>query len=160
MTAIAGNDQTFTTGDAMIKAPQLPVIFLLHPVGVGATRAMNVLSTKLWLRALVELLPDVVISAPWLPYAEAMVDRERGIRDALVAAESCHGAAAVGGEFSRGMMTEWDLFGHLSRPRIDLTRRPLPGILTYETFSETRTQAFRTSVTEKFSVLQSQKAAA
>ena len=36
---------------------KIPVIFLLHPVGVGATRAMNVLSAKLWLRALVDLLP-------------------------------------------------------------------------------------------------------
>ena len=129
---------------------KLPVIFLMHPVGVGATRAMNVLSSKLWLRALVDLLPDVVISAPWLPYAEAMVDRERGLRDALVCAESCHGGVAVGGEFSRGTRDEWDLFGRLGRLRIDLTRPPMPALLTYETFSETRTASFQQAVTQAF----------
>lgn len=130
---------------------KLPVFFLLHPVGVGATRSMNVLSAKLWLRALVDLLPDVAISAPWLPYAEAMVDRERGLRDALVCAEGCHGAVACGGEFNRGTITEWELFGRLGRPRIDLTRSPMPAILTYETFGETRTPAFREAVTTMFS---------
>jgi len=129
---------------------KLPVIFLLHPVGVGATRSMNVLSAKLWIRALVDLLPDVVISAPWLPYAEAMVDRERGLRDALACAESCNGAVACGGEFNRGTLTEWELFGRLGRPRIDLTRAPMPSILTYETFAETRTTAFKQAVTGAF----------
>lgn len=143
----------------MIRVPQLPVVFLMHPVGVGATRSMNVLSAKLWLRALVDLLPDIVISAPWLPYAEAMVDRERGIRDALIAAESCHAAVAVGGEFSLGMEPEWDLFGHLKRPRIDLTRAPMPAILSYETFSETRTPSFRQAVTAAFQCLQGKAAA-
>jgi hypothetical protein len=128
----------------------LPVIFLMHPVGVGATRSMNVLSAKLWIRALVDLLPEVVISAPWLPYAEAMVDRERGLRDALVSAELCHGGVAVGGEFSFGTRAEWDLFGRLGRAQIDLTKRPLPGLLTYETFGETLTDNFRRSVTAAF----------
>jgi hypothetical protein len=127
-----------------------PVVFLLHPVGVGATRAMNVLSAKLWLRAFVDLLPDVAIAAPWLPYAEAMVERERGLRDALVCAESCHGAVACGGEFSRGTVAEWELFGRLKRPRIDLTRPPMPALLTYETFGETRTTSFRQAVTDAF----------
>lgn len=129
---------------------RLPIFFLLHPVGVGATRAMNVLSTKLWIRALVDLLPDVVISAPWLPYAEAMVDRERGLRDALECAERHDGAIATGGEFSRGTVTEWELFGRLKLPRIDLTRPPMPSILTYETFAETRAIGFRQVVTEAF----------
>jgi hypothetical protein len=134
-----------------VIAYKLPVIFLMHPVGVGATRAMNVLSAKLWIRALVDLLPDVAISAPWLPYAEAMVDRERGLRDALVCAEGCHGGVAVGGEFSRGTLDEWALFGQLKRPRIDLTRSPMPALLTYETFAETRTTSFRETVTNAFS---------
>lgn len=138
---------------------RLPVIFLLHPVGVGATRAMNVLSAKLWLRALVDLLPDVSISAPWLPYAEAMVERERGLRDALACAERCDGAVAVGGEFSRGTAAEWDLFGRLKRPRIDLTRPPLPSILTYETFTETRSPAFQHAVTAAFHGVIARKAA-
>jgi hypothetical protein len=143
-----------------VIAATLPVVFLLHPVGVGATRSMNVLSAKLWLRALVDLLPDVAISAPWLPYAEAMVDRERGLRDALVCAESCHGAVACGGEFSRGTVSEWELFGRLGRPRIDLTRSPMPSLLTYETFSETRTTAFREQVTEAFRNVTARAAAA
>jgi hypothetical protein len=124
---------------------------MIHPVGVGATRAMNVLSAKLWLRALVDLLPDVMISAPWLPYAEAMVDRERGLRDALACVPRHDGVIAVGGEFSLGTKTEWDLFGQLKLPRIDLTRPPLPGLLTYETFVETRAPGFRQAVTEAFS---------
>lgn len=137
----------------------LPVVFLLHPVGVGATRSMNVLSAKLWLRALVDLLPDVVISAPWLPYAEALVDRDRGLRDALASAERCDGAVAVGGEFSRGTVIEWDLFGQLKRPRIDLTRLPMPSLLTYETFSETRTASFQQAVIEAFRPLTARAAA-
>ena len=133
----------------MIPA-RIPVVFLLHPVGIGSTRMMNVMSAKLWLRAFVDLLPNVGISAPWLPYAEVNVDRDRGIRDALVFAEGCHGAVAVGGEFSKGTSDEWDLFGDLGRVRIDLTRSPMPAILTYETFSETQTSAFRQQVTQAF----------
>jgi len=74
----------------------------------------------------------------------------RGLRDALVCAESCMGGVAVGGEFSRGTLDEWDLFGRLGRVRIDLTRSPLPGLLTYETFSETRTTSFQQSVIQAF----------
>lgn len=134
----------------MIATPKIPIFFLLHPVGIGATRPMNVLSAKLWLRALVDLLPDVVISAPWLPYAEAMVERERGLRDALVCAERADGCVAVGGEFSRGTTDEWDLFGRLGRMRIDLTKRPMPDVLSYETFSATRTPSFQQAVTVAF----------
>ena len=139
---------------------KIPMIFLLHPVGVGATRSMNVLSTKLWIRALVDLLPDVVISAPWLPYAETMVARERGLRDALLCAERHDGAVAVGGDFSRGMLVEWDMFGSLKLPRIDLTRQPMPALLSYETFSETRTPWFRQAVTEAFQPVMGLKAVA
>jgi len=138
----------------------LPVIFLLHPVGVGATRSMNVLSAKLWLRALVDLMPDVSIAAPWLPYAEAMVDRDRGLRDALACAERCDGAVAVGGDFSRGTLSEWDLFGQLKRPRIDLTKAPMPGLLTYETFAETRTPIFHQMIVDAFRVATDVRAAA
>lgn len=130
---------------------KIPVIFLLHPVGIGSTRAMNVFSSKLWLRALVDILPDVMISAPWLPYAEVNIDRERGLRDALVSIERHDGAVAVGGDFSMGMRSEWDKFGVLKLPRIDLTRKPMPGLLTQEAFSETRTPAFREAVMQAFS---------
>ena len=130
-----------------------PVFFLMHPVGVGATRAMNVLSAKLWIRALVDVLPDISISAPWLPYAEVMIDRERGLRDAMAAAETSNGGVATGGEFSIGMSDEWEMFKRLKRPRIDLTRAPMPAILTYETFGETRTPAFRQTVTDAFSTV-------
>lgn len=138
---------------------KIPIIFLLHPVGIGATRAMNVLSAKLWLRALVDLLPDVSIAAPWIPYAEAMIDRERGLRDALVWAECCHGAVAVGGEFSLGMTDEWILFRQRSRPRIDLTVPPMPGLLTFETFAETRTSSFRQTVLAAFRGTEARQAA-
>ncbi len=125
-------------------------IFLLHPVGIGSTRALNVFSAKLWLRALVDILPDIMISAPWLPYAEVNIDRERGLRDALASIERHDGAVAVGGDFSRGMRIEWDKFGVLKLPRIDLTRPPMPGLLTPETFSETRAPGFRQAVTQAF----------
>ena len=129
---------------------KLPIIFLLHPVGIGSTRQMNVWSAKLWLRALVDLLPDVVISAPWIPYAEVAVDRERGLRDAAACAETCHGAVATGGEFSGGMVGEWNLFGRLGRARIDLTHKSMPGILNNETFAATQTPEFRDAVVAAF----------
>ena len=132
---------------------KVPVIFLLHPVGIGSTRAMNVASAKMWLRALLDILPDVAISAPWLPYAEVNIDRERGLRDAFACIERGHdGAVAVGGDFSLGMRSEWDRFGGLKLPRIDLTRPPMPALLTAETFSEEmRTASFRQAVTKAFS---------
>lgn len=130
---------------------KIPQIFLLHPVGTGSTRAMNVFSTKLWLRALVDILPDVMICAPWLPYAEVNVDRERGLRDALASIERHDGGVAVGGDFSMGMRDEWDKLGSLRLPRIDLTKQPMPGLLTQETFSETRTASFRQAVVQAFS---------
>lgn len=114
---------------------------------------MNVWSAKFWLRALVNALPDVVISAPWIPYAEVAIDRERGLRDAFVCAESCHGCVAVGGEFSRGVADEWGLFGRLGRTRIDLTKRPMPGILTSENYPDLQLPEMRKIITEAFSPL-------
>ena len=111
---------------------------------------MNVESAKCWVRALVDLLPDVVIAAPWIPYAEVMADRDRGIRDALVLLDHCDAAVAVGGEFSRGMIIEWERARSRRLVLIDLTRQPMPAILTKDTFIETRTTAFRDQVTEAF----------
>lgn len=138
---------------------RLPLVFLLHPVGIGSTRAMNVFSTKLWIRALVDILPDVAISAPWLPYADVNIDRDRGLRDALAAIERHDGAVAVGGDFSLGMISEWEKVASLKMPRIDLTRRPMPDILTQETFSATRTPLFRQTVIDAFSVVGTRAAA-
>ena len=130
---------------------RIPVIFLLHPVGIGSTRAMNVASAKMWIRVLVDILPDVSISAPWLPYAEVNVDRERGLRDAFAAIERHDGAVAVGGDFSLGMRSEWDKFGVLKLPRIDLTRPPMPDLLTtQESYLATRAPAFRQAVLRAF----------
>jgi hypothetical protein len=138
---------------------KLPIIFLMHPVGIGSTRTMNVASTKMWIRALVDILPDVVISAPWLPYAEVGIDRDRGLRDAFVCIERHDGAVAVGGEFSMGMRGEWDRFGALKLPRIDLTRKPLPGLLTTENFPDALKQ-FRHTIIEAFQPVLMKKAAA
>lgn len=143
-----------------MSAAKTPVIFLLHPIGTGGTRTMNVQSAKLWMRVFVDLLPDIVIAAPWFPYAEGIVDRERGLRDSLVFAERCDGAAAVGGEFSRGTAAEWELFGKLGRPRIDLTRPPMPSIFTTETFYDaTQNPAFKQAVTQAFHDAIARKAA-
>jgi hypothetical protein len=57
------------------------------------------------------------------------------------------------------MVLEWDKFGRLKLPRIDLTRKPMPGLLTHETFSETRTTAFRQYVTEMFRPVLARQAA-
>lgn len=127
----------------------IPIIFLLHPVGTGSTRAMNVASAKMWVRALVDILPNVFISAPWLPYAEVNVDRERGLRDAFACIPRHDGAVAVGGDFSGGMLSEWEKFGRLKLPRIDLTRQPMPGLLTPENFCDAIT-AFRSRIVEAF----------
>ena len=139
---------------------KIPIIMLLHPVGIGATRAMNVLSAKLWSRALIDLLPEISFETSWITYAEVMVDRDRGIRDALTHAPRSEGAVAVGGDFSRGMSDEWTVFGDLKRARIDLTRSPMPELLTYETFAETRTLAFQHAVVDAFAALTNRRAAA
>jgi hypothetical protein len=133
---------------------KIPVIFLLHPVGIGSTRTMNVASAKMWIRVLVDILPDVSISAPWLPYAEVNVDRERGLRDAFAAIERHDGAVAVGGDFSLGMRSEWDKFGALKLSRIDLTKPPMPDLLTtQEAYLATRAPAFRAAVMQAFEPL-------
>ena len=138
---------------------RLPIIFLLHPVGTGSTRAMNVASAKMWIRALVDILPDVVISAPWLPYAEVNVDRERGLRDAFACIERHDGAVAVGGDFSLGVRSEWDRFGACSLPRVDLTKRPLPGLLAdMEDFCAVITK-FRPAIVEAFQPILARSAA-
>ena len=129
---------------------RIPIIMLLHPVGVESTRDMNVRSAKLWIRVLVDLLPNVVISAPWLPYAEAMIDRDRGIRDALVTIGRHDGAVATGGEFSWGMSLEWEEYGKLKLPRIDLTRPPLPGILNQGSLEKTLQPDFKQAVVRAF----------
>ena len=123
---------------------------LLHPVGVESTREMNVRSAKLWVRVLVDLLPNVMISAPWLPYAEAMIDRDRGIRDALATVDRHDGAVATGGEFSWGMSLEWAEFGRLKLPQIDLTRPPFPGILNQGSLEKTLLPDFKQSVVQAF----------
>lgn len=139
---------------------RIPVIMLLHPVGIGSTRTMNVASAKMWLRVLVDILPDVSISAPWLPYAEVNVDRDRGLRDAFATIERHDGAVATGGEFSRGMVEEWELFGKLKLPRIDLTPKSFPGVLTtQDSYLATRQPAFHKSVLDAFSILEARKAA-
>jgi len=138
---------------------KIPTAFLIHPVGVGSTRQMNVESAEMWLRVLVDLLPDVVIAAPWLPYARAHVDRDRGIRDALVMIDPCDAIVAVGGEFSRGMREEW-LHGQQRKlTLIDLTQPPLPAILTLESFAEARSHGFQQRVTDAFRVIAPKAAA-
>jgi hypothetical protein len=129
---------------------RLPICMLLHPVGIGSTREMNVLSTKIWLRTLIDILPKVIINAAWLPYAEVNIDRERGIHDALEMLDRCDGVVAVGGEFSHGMALEWAHARVKKLALIDLTHPPMPAILTKETFIETRAPAFRTKVIEEF----------
>ena len=120
-----------------------PIVFLLHPVGIGSTRAMNVASAKMWLRALIDALPDIAFDASWLPYAEIAIDRERGICDAICVLDRCDAVVAVGGEFSRGMTAEWRHAEQIKLQCVDLTRPPMPTILTPETFTETRSPKFQ-----------------
>lgn len=136
-----------------------PVVFLLHPVGIGSTRAMNVASAKMWLRALIDALPGVAFDAGWIPYAEIAIDRERGIHDAICVLDRCDAAVAVGGEFSRGMRTEWQRAEQKKLHCIDLTRPPMPTILTIESFIETRTTAFQAKIAEAFTGITKARAA-
>jgi hypothetical protein len=127
-----------------------PVCMMLHPVGIGSTRAMNVSSAKIWLRALVESVPTVSFDASWLPYAETMIDRERGIHDALAVLDRCDAVVAVGGEFSRGMIAEWQRAATKKLRQIDLTRSPMPTILTIDSYAKTRSTDFRAKISEAF----------
>lgn len=138
-------------GRAGRAVTRLPIAFLLHPVGDGGTRQMNVASAKMWLRVLIDLLPDVVIAAPWIPYAEVAVARDRGLRDAVAMMEvSSDAVVAVGGEFSRGMRMEWERARARKIALIDLSKSPMPGILTEGTYVETRSPVFRQAVAEAF----------
>ena len=123
-----------------------PVMMLLHPVGIGSTRAMNVASAKMWLRALIDAIPAVAFEASWLAYAEIAISRERGIDDALRMLDRCDGVVAVGGEFSRGMLAEWKRAAERKLRLVDLTQPPMPKILTMEDFGKTRTPAFQAAI--------------
>lgn len=113
---------------------------------------MNVASAKMWLRALLDILPDIAISAPWLPYAEVNIDRDRGLRDAFACIDhhGHDGAVAVGGEFSMGMCSEWDRFGKLNLPRIDLTKPPMPERLNSSDDFSAMLTTFRPAVIKAF----------
>jgi hypothetical protein len=87
------------------------------------------------------------------------IDRERGLRDAFACIDRHDGAVAVGGEFSLGMRSEWNRFGSLNLPRIDLTKSPMPARLTSsEEFSEMLT-VFRPAVIQAFQPVIARKAA-
>lgn len=130
------------------------VMYLAHPIGTGPDRDMNIRSAKMWLRALIDILPDCAISIPWLPYVEVLAEdthRDRGIRDdKIMIARGHDGGIMTGGRMSPGMLIERDHFSVLRRPVVDLTAAPLPGILTYENYRETQTDLFRTIVQEAY----------
>lgn len=102
---------------------QLPAIFLIHPVGIGA------------------------------------IGHARGLRAASIFARCCEGTVTIGGQLNQGTRAEWELFGKLGHPRINLTHPPLPALLTYETFAETQLPTFRRAVIDAFSTIATRKAA-
>jgi hypothetical protein len=72
----------------------------------------NLDSALSWLRWLVGNT-DWAISAPWIPYVQALNDatsshRERGLRDDCAMAARCDGIILVGGRISSGMEREWN----------------------------------------------------
>lgn len=74
-----------------------------------AAKKRNLRRAKRWLKWLVELLPDVAVLAPWLPYVEALdenVHRERGIRDMVELMRGSDGIFLSGGRLSTGMHAE------------------------------------------------------
>lgn len=112
-----------------MMSTRVPLVYMAHPVGHGPVRALNVQRAKLWVRTLVQTVEHCMFSAPWLPYVEVLDEetyRERGMRDDLHALMVHHAITSVGGLFSPGMCTEWELFGSItpSRPRVDLTMLP------------------------------------
>lgn len=133
------------------------VVYVAHPVGVGADRPLNIASTKLWLRALVEAIDSVAFSIPWLPYVEVLDEsthRDRGIRDDLAQLDRCDAIALTGGRTSPGMTIERDRMRDLARGVVDLTGLTIGGepvgILTPTNYHLTQTAAFRWRVREAF----------
>jgi hypothetical protein len=93
----------------------------LSEVAVNA----NLASARRWLRFLV-LNTDWAISAPWMPYVEALGEdggamRERGLRDDCMMAARCDAIALTGGRISSGMARERDAAMRVGRAVIDLT---------------------------------------
>lgn len=128
------------------------VVYLAHPVGHGSDRSLNIASTKLWLRALVDAV-DVAISIPWLPYVETLAEethRDRGIRDDIAQLKLCNAITLVGGRVSPGMSDERDVMMRIPRPVIDLTSDRFPGILTPHNYHQTQNELFRERVRLEF----------
>lgn len=118
----------------MMMSTHVPLVYLMHPVGNGPARQLNVRNAKLWVRLLVELIPHVAIVAPWIPYVEVLEEegyRERGMRDDLHTLQVCHAAVACGGRYSPGMCTERDMFAAITpaRPIVDLTDLPVDPVI-------------------------------
>lgn len=103
--------------------------YFIHRVGTdGPQRDRNIAAALRWIRFLGDALPDLPISAPWLPYVMAFDEagyRERGIRDGKVLASAdTHDIGIIcGPEVSRGCAVARDNL--LSDPRgrgvLDLT---------------------------------------
>jgi hypothetical protein len=65
-------------------------IYFIHRVGPdGPARDANIESAKLWIRFLVDVLPECAINAPWLAYVMSLDEtryRDRGLRDGVTLA--------------------------------------------------------------------------
>lgn len=62
--------------------------YLIHRVQ-NPSREANLVAAYKWLKFFIDLMPDLVVLAPWLPYVEALDEetyRERGLRDGGVLA--------------------------------------------------------------------------
>jgi hypothetical protein len=89
-----------------------PVLRLPRDLAITYCVRDNLDSATAWLRWLVENT-NWAISAPWIPYVQALNDatsshRERGLRDDCAMAARCDGIILVGGRLSSGMEREWN----------------------------------------------------
>jgi hypothetical protein len=89
-----------------------PVLRLPRDLAITYCVQDNLDSATAWLRWLVENT-NWAISAPWIPYVQALNDatsshRERGLRDDCAMAARCDGIILVGGRLSSGMEREWN----------------------------------------------------
>lgn len=103
--------------------------YFIHRVGpVGPQRDANIAAALRWIKFLVDALPEIPISAPWMPYVLALDEtryRGRGMHDGQVFADAdIHDIGIVcGPEMSTGCGADRDrlLNDHRGRGVLDLT---------------------------------------
>jgi hypothetical protein len=85
------------------------LIYVAHPV--SGDPIGNAARARRWLRWLLDSVPGVYFTAPWLAYLDVLDDtdpehRRRGLRCSIANAARAEGIILVGGEVTNGMQAE------------------------------------------------------